>query len=67
MSGCRVKTMLFSCPNAFEPYKLIDAASNPLSAYVSGSKSGVWKFKSQHYVTNSSGSSSKNVCVLTDW
>lgn len=62
----KVRVMLFSCPNAVKPYKIMDDKTGGKSASVSGSKKGVWRFKSQHYVVNAS-SNRTNVCVITDW
>lgn len=62
----KVRTMIFSRPDSSIAFKMMDDATAEKSARVSGSKKGVWEFKSQHYVVNSN-SKRKNVCVITDW
>ena len=56
----------FSRPDSSTAFKMMDDATAEKSARVSGSKKGVWEFKSQHYVVNSN-SKRKNVCVITAW
>ncbi len=66
-SGYSVMVMLFSRQNDTSVFKMMDSATSAQYTMVSGSKSGVYEFKSQHYVIKDSTSTRVNVCNITDW
>lgn len=66
MKGYNVSVILFSQANIASKYKALSSTKGHEKAVATGSKAGVWQFKSQHYVWDKNGEK-HNVCVMTDW
>lgn len=66
MKGYNVSVILFSQANIASKYKALSSTKGHEKAVATGSKAGVWQFKSQHYVWDKKGEK-HNVCVMTDW
>lgn len=68
MNDCKVRTQIYCCSNMISSYVLKDTATAAKKAKVSASQSGVWKFKSKHYVVSKDGNRTlSNLTTLTDW
>lgn len=65
--GYQVRALLYWCENAFSNYKKVGISMDKTSAKVTGSKPGVWKFKSKHSVYNDSTKGTKLLSTYTDW
>ncbi|MDO5291745.1 MAG: hypothetical protein Q4F05_03240 [bacterium] len=63
LSNYKVGVQLYQCYNAWSDYKKVTSDTDPKSAYVQGSVSGVWKYKSKHTVINTkNNNSTSTVC-----